>query len=172
MQVFVTQRKSTPDLQPLVQQLAMSGQDTGIPACIGFDSLKSLPTALPWSAAAPAGEPATSSAPEGSQGRYRSRELRQGTVELLADLLRRQLQLTLFGFDVVSTSTGELTTVVSNQFGKPSSLLLLPGAPWRCSWHVVDMQASQAVLCTAQRLSHNSALKSTTPLGCRRAGRD
>lgn len=46
-QVFWTQRKSTPDLGPLARKLA-DDPDADIPSSIGFDSLKSLPTTLPW----------------------------------------------------------------------------------------------------------------------------
>ncbi|KAL4448397.1 hypothetical protein ABPG75_005616 [Micractinium tetrahymenae] len=46
-QVFWAQRKSTPDLGPLARRLA-EDPEADIPSSIGFDSLQSLPTTLPW----------------------------------------------------------------------------------------------------------------------------
>ncbi|KAL4433219.1 hypothetical protein ABPG77_003267 [Micractinium sp. CCAP 211/92] len=62
-QVFWTQRRSTPDLGPLARILA-DDPDADIPSSIGFDSLKSLPTTLPWlrRLEPPAPEPAATAA--------------------------------------------------------------------------------------------------------------
>lgn len=63
LQVFWTQRRSTPDLGPLARILA-DDPDADIPSSIGFDSLKSLPTTLPWlrRLEPPAPEPAATAA--------------------------------------------------------------------------------------------------------------
>lgn len=62
--MFWTHRKSTPDLGPLARRLA-SNPDANIPTSIAFDSLKSLPTTLPWlrQLDPPAPAPAVAAAP-------------------------------------------------------------------------------------------------------------
>jgi hypothetical protein len=97
----MTQRKSTPDLRLPVELLA-SEPSAGIPTSLGFDSLKSLPTTLPWAAATP-GAAGGAAAGDGEQ---QGRELLQDTAELVAGLLRERLRLTLFGFDVVISDAG------------------------------------------------------------------
>ena len=116
LQVFWTQRKSTPDLAPLAAQLAADA-DADIPASIGFDSLKSLPTTLPWlrrtqkpqapaqheqQQAQQAQAEADGVAAGSGGGSVAGRELmRQPTFEAVAAALRQRLGLTLFGFDLV-----------------------------------------------------------------------
>lgn len=109
LQVFMLQRKSTPDLQPLVQRHLAANPDADLPSSINFDSLKSLPTALPWARQLgeqqPAAAAAGSARQEPQQGSG-SRQLEQATAELVARLLREQLHLTLFGFDIVIDHQG------------------------------------------------------------------
>lgn len=100
----MAQRKSTPDLGPLARHLA-ANPEADVPSSIAFDSLKSLPTSLPWTrqleqqAAGPAGALGGQRSP--------SRVLEQGIAELVARLLRQRLELTLFGFDIVISDAGE-----------------------------------------------------------------
>lgn len=104
-QVFWTQRRSTPDLGPLARLLA-EDPAADLPTSVGFDSLKSLPTSLPWArqaastaGAAPGGAAAAAGreaeAPPGHE------LMRQPTFEAVASALRARLGLTLFGFDLV-----------------------------------------------------------------------
>ena len=110
--MFTVQRKSTPDLVPLVRHLAAAASSpkgssggsssSSIPATVNFDSLKSLPTTLPFPAAAEAAGAAAAAQPAPA-----ARQVQQGTVEMVAGLLREELGLTLFGFDVVVSDAGE-----------------------------------------------------------------
>lgn len=120
-QVYWTLRRSTPDLAGLAAQLEADPEGADIPASIAFDSLKSLPTSLPWlrggaggsgsagggaAAAAAEGAAAAAGAGEGAErGPPPGQELmRQSTFEAVADALREGLGLTLFGFDLVFDS--------------------------------------------------------------------
>lgn len=102
------QRRSTPDLGPLVAALAADPEGADAPASLGFDSLKSLPTSLPWLRR---GAPADGAPPPGHE------LLRRPTFEAVAAALRARLGLTLFGFDLVfDPSAGELVCIDVNYF--------------------------------------------------------
>ncbi|KAL4857680.1 Inositol-tetrakisphosphate 1-kinase 6 [Chlorella vulgaris] len=137
--VFWTQRPSTPNLGQLAAQLA-ANPDADIPASIGFDSLRSLPTKLPeqrraaqTQAGGGVGEGAASGCSTGSStsgvaGEARGQHLmQQGTFEAVAAALRQRLGLTLFGFDLVlDHGAGELVIVDVNYF---PSFKGIPEAP-------------------------------------------
>jgi hypothetical protein len=112
-QVFTLQRKSTPNLGPLVAQLA-AAPEADIPAAINFDSLHSLPTSLPWARPTPATQQpqgvglaaATQDAngkvqQQQKQGREDNHLVREEALIQIAAILQRQINLTLFGFDLV-----------------------------------------------------------------------
>lgn len=133
-QVFWTQRRSTPDLRCLVQRMAADPEGADAPASIGFDSLKSLPTTLPWLRRQQQGAATSAPAPgEGGEGAAASAAvpghelLRRPTFEAVAEALRARLGLTLFGFDLVfDPAAGELVIIDVNYF---PSFKGIPEAP-------------------------------------------
>lgn len=92
-----------------------------VPDSISFDSLKSLPTTLPWlrkqqaqqqaqagsssadASSAPAAQPAAADGLPPVPGQVASL-MRRPTFEAVAAVLRKRLGLTLFGFDLVFDS--------------------------------------------------------------------
>ena len=145
-QVFWALRRSTPDLGSLVALLA-ADPEADIPSSIGFDSLKSLPTSLPWlrraggNIAAAAGAGAGTMAAEGAAaGPPPGHELmRRSTFEAVAAALRQRLGLTLFGFDIVFDSSAGVWRVLGCVFAKcvsPAGLLLAACASTSsvCCW--------------------------------------
>ena len=124
-QVFWTLRRSTPDLGGLAARLA-EDPEADIPSSIGFDSLKSLPTSLPWlrrgTAAAGATEGDSAGPPPGHE------LMRRSTFEAVAAALRQRLGLTLFGFDLVFDSSAGLSVCVRGRWGLSGGGLLLPSA--------------------------------------------
>eukprot|EP00887_Chlorella_sp_A99_P007410 scaffold2.g7410.t1 len=128
-EVFYTQRRSTPDLGPLAAQLA-DDPEADIPAAIDFDSLRSLPTSLPWgrrrgpgpaaeeaAVGAGGGSPAAAPVPPVPPASAEELLLRAETVRVVAGVLHDELGLTLFGFDlVVDPAAGELVIIDLNYF--------------------------------------------------------
>ena len=120
LQVFWAQRRSTPDLSSLAERLA-ADPEADIPSSIGFDSLQSLPTTLPWlrggggggSGGGGGGQAPSTWQPHEGGGITGSADqlpavpgqvaslMRQPTFEAVAAALRQRLGLTLFGFDLV-----------------------------------------------------------------------
>lgn len=88
-----------------------------VPDSISFDSLKSLPTTLPWlrkqqaqagsssadASSVPAAQPAAADGLPPVPGQVASL-MRRPTFEAVAAVLRKRLGLTLFGFDLVFDS--------------------------------------------------------------------
>lgn len=111
--VFSARRRSTPDLAPLARLLA-ADPDAGVPAAIDFDSLRSLPTLLPWTQRAQ--KAGGSGGGRGSDAAPVPELLQHPhTLEAVAAALRQELGLTLFGFDVVfDAPAGELVVIDLN----------------------------------------------------------
>jgi hypothetical protein len=101
LQVFYTSRASIPDI--CCQQ-----EEDSKDQVLLFDSLASLPTQLPSSWRAPAEEGAAAAAKEAP--------VNLEVLQPLAACLRQQLQLSLFGFDVVVSAAGEYVVVDVNYF--------------------------------------------------------
>ncbi|KAL4520125.1 hypothetical protein Ndes2526B_g01335 [Nannochloris sp. 'desiccata'] len=136
-QVFSVQKRSTPDLQPLRDFLAShvsSGEvvgnggeeeeDLGIPTSIEFNSLESLPTSLPWLRrlidSSDAGTTTLAPVPPAAL-------MHPGFLTQLAQVFRKHLGLTLFGFDVVfDYAAGEAVVLDLNFF---PSFRGIPEAP-------------------------------------------
>ncbi|KAI8109806.1 hypothetical protein M9434_001085 [Picochlorum sp. BPE23] len=81
--VMFEQRNSLPNI-------VATESDSSVPSCIEFDSLKSLPTRLPWL--------------EGTQdtpGKSVSSILTEGFFKRLGSIVRSHVKLSVFGFDVV-----------------------------------------------------------------------
>ncbi len=107
-QVFQTPRKSIPDVASLSSSSNGAGDKDVQQHVLLFDSLKSLPTELP-------------AALQGSDAHTPSSRdiepLDPGVLEVIAGWLRSQLQLTLFGFDVVVASgSGDWLVIDVNYF--------------------------------------------------------
>ncbi|PRW44989.1 inositol 4-trisphosphate 5 6-kinase family [Chlorella sorokiniana] len=118
-QVFWAERKSTPDLRSLAEQLA-ADPEADVPDSISFDSLKSLPTTLPWLRKQQAQPQAAGGSADGGlppvPGQVASL-MQRPTFEAVAAALRKRLGLTLFGFDLVFDSiAGELVIIDVNYF--------------------------------------------------------
>jgi hypothetical protein len=147
-QVFSVQKRSTPDLQPLRDYLAsnLSGNrsssrcggngggggngseeeddDLDIPTSIEFHSLESLPTSLPWLSrlAGPNDTFTAAQLPSPPAAMMHS-----GFLTRLAQVFRKHLGLTLFGFDVVfDYAAGEAVVLDLNFF---PSFRGIPEAP-------------------------------------------
>jgi len=141
-QVFSAQKRSTPNLQPLREILAShvsSGWDDGgggvaggeeeedldIPTSIEFNSLESLPTSLPWL------RRITDSSSAGATGalapQMPAAMMHSDFLTQLAQVLKKHLSLTLFGFDVVfDYAAGEAVILDLNFF---PSFRGIPKAP-------------------------------------------
>ncbi|KAI8475821.1 MAG: hypothetical protein J3K34DRAFT_456019 [Monoraphidium minutum] len=131
--VFYATRASIPDVaRPGAAALAAAAAAAGGPAAerlaLRFDSLASLPTALPPHMAAGGGatlQPSGGGAPAEAGGAAAAAAaaapaappLHQGALEAVAGFLRGRLGLSLFGFDiVVCADTGEWLVVDVNYF--------------------------------------------------------
>jgi inositol-1,3,4-trisphosphate 5/6-kinase len=148
-QVFSVQKRSTPDLQPLRDFLALhlsSGghggggnrgdtveeeeedEDLDIPTSIEFNSLESLPVSLPWlSRIMDPGAPAASAATAPPPTPPPAGVMHPGFLTQLAQVFRKHLGLTLFGFDVVfDYAAGEAVVLDLNFF---PSFRGIPEAP-------------------------------------------
>lgn len=92
--MFLTSRASIPDVRsspklPPQQQLLL------------FDSLVSLPTQLPPHLTQHNSQPDEHPGSHSKQGQQPQQQPKQQAIEAIAEFLRSQLGLTLFGFDVV-----------------------------------------------------------------------
>ena len=135
-QVFSVQKRSTPDLQPLRDFLAShlssngnSGNGNGngnstneeedealdIPTSIEFNSLESLPTSLPWLSRLAGGDPSSNAtAPPPPPP---AAMMHPGFLTQIAQVFKKHLGLTLFGFDVVfDYAAGEAVVLDLNFF--------------------------------------------------------
>jgi hypothetical protein len=122
-QVFHTVRPSIPNVphaRPAAEALAPSGVLT-------FDSLKSLPTALPSAAVTAATGPAAATAASASVSSAASFTPSQEVLERLAGHLRSALGLSLFGFDVVvrSVEKEQEQAATAGGAGKPRELVVV-----------------------------------------------
>lgn len=94
--VMFEQRKSLPDIVD-------TGSDSNLPSCIEFDSLKSLPTRLPWL-----------EGPQATPGKTVS-ILTESFFRRLGSIVRSHVKLSVFGFDVVfDYAAGEAVIVDLN----------------------------------------------------------
>jgi hypothetical protein len=124
-QVFSVQKRSTPNLQPLRDFLAsyttsgvggvglVGGQekeDVDIPTSIEFNSLESLPISLPWL------RQITDSSSAGASQQVPAAIMHPDFLTQLAQVLRKHLGLTLFGFDVVFDYAAGETVVLDLNF--------------------------------------------------------
>jgi len=101
--VFYERRKSTPDVK--MQDIV----DEDTPSCIEFDSLRSLPSALPW---------ARSSSSSAIKHRKESQSiLTEDFISRMAMAVKEHINLNLFGFDIAfDHRAGEAVIVDINYF--------------------------------------------------------